>query len=52
MTDQERIKGLEDALRWYVVNDDTWEDGEWAEKNSYWLHNKRIAEKLLGIAKS
>lgn len=46
---QERIKKLEDLLRWYVENDDTNEGGHWEVTNAYWLKRKRAAQKLLGI---
>jgi hypothetical protein len=46
---RERIKKLEELLRWYVENDDTNEGGRWEEENAYWLRGKRAAQKLLGI---
>lgn len=42
-----RIKCLENALRWYVDNDDTNEGGHWEKDNAFWLKGKRRAEKLL-----
>lgn len=45
-----RIAELESALKWYVENDDTYEGGEWEEKNEFWLNGKRYAEKLLANA--
>ncbi len=41
---KERVKELEDVLRWYVKNDDTAE----ASYNQPWLDGKRRAQKLLG----
>ena len=44
---ESRIEELENALRWYVENDDVYEGGEWDSKNEYWIKGKRRAEKLL-----
>ena len=42
---EERIKKLEEALRWYVENDDT----NNSEYNEYWWNYKIKAMKLLGM---
>ena len=48
---ESRIEELENALRWYVENDDVYEGGEWDSKNEYWIEGKRRAEKLLSNVK-
>jgi hypothetical protein len=42
-----RIAQLEEALLWYVHNDDVSEGGKWEQENEYWLEGKRNAQKLL-----
>lgn len=43
---QERIKQLEQALAWYVKEDDT---SEGMPGNEYWVEGKHRAMKLLGM---
>jgi hypothetical protein len=40
---------LREALRWYVFQDNTWEGGEWEERNALSLAGKRRAMRLLGM---
>jgi hypothetical protein len=44
---REENKALREVLARYVAEDETYEGGEWEERNAHWLKIKREAQALL-----